>query len=88
MNISKNQLKIIKICLRNLAKHMLDNPESYSVEQGKSMDRALRSHPFFSDIDVIWVRWRYVAEKLCWITDDELIFKRGRYLYPEVSEEE
>ena len=73
--------------LRHFAWRMADNPEAYSVEEGKMMDRALRSCPGIIDIDRVWVRWRYVAEQYGWLTVNELIFKNGRYQYPEIKED-
>lgn len=52
------------------------------------MDRALRSCPGISDIDRVWVRWRYVAEKQGWLTVEEMVLKKGRYEYPIDTEEE
>ena len=78
----------LSVALRYFAWRMADNPDSYSVEEGKMMDRALRTCPNITDIDRVWVRWRYVAEKRGWLTVEELVFKNGRYSYPEPKEEE
>lgn len=71
--------------LRHFAHLMCENPDSYTKEDGKILDRALRSCPGISDIDIVWVRWRYVAEPREWITSSEMIFdpKKCRYIYPE-----
>lgn len=71
----------IEIALRNFAQKMMDDPNSFSQEDGRIMDRALRSCTGVSDIDVIWVRWSFIGEQQGWITDSELKFKNGRYYY-------
>jgi len=70
-------------CLRHFAWKMCDNPDLYTVEEGKMMDRALRSCPEITDIDVVWIRWGYIGEPL-WRTTDELSYngRTGRYFYP------
>lgn len=67
--------------LVNLATNMCNNPAQFSKEDGQNLDRALRTCPGISDIDGVWVRWGYVAELQGWITTDELVFKKGRYVY-------
>lgn len=79
MSDKKNEL--VASALRSYAKRMCDSPDAYSEEQGKELDRALRTCKGISDIDVVWVRWRYVGETRNWITDNELKFKNGRYSY-------
>lgn len=56
------QWRIIESLLRLLAKSMTDNPNRFTIEEWKAVDRALRSCPFISDIDRVWVRWCYVGE--------------------------
>jgi len=70
--------------LRHFAGLMCSSPDLYSQNDGKMMDRALRTCPGITDIDVVWVRWSYVAETRGWLTSDELVFngRSGRYSYP------
>jgi hypothetical protein len=82
----KNSDKLVAIALRNFADVMLNNPNAYSVEDGKALDRALRSCRGIIDIDVVWVRWRYVAESKGWITDSEMYHDGRTYRYPEIIE--
>jgi hypothetical protein len=74
--------------LRHFAWKMADDPEAYTQDEGRMMDRALRSCDGISDIDRVWVRWRYIGEKYGWITAKEMVVKRGRYVYPEQAEED
>ena len=71
--------------LVNLANLMCDNPDQFSVESGRDLDRALRTCPDISDIDPVWIRWGYVGEQFGWITTNELALKRGRYCYERTS---
>ena len=65
-----------------LAERMCDNPEQYTVEDGKNLDRALRTCPDIYDIHTVWVLWSYVAEKQGWLTDHEMIStNRGKWIY-------
>ena len=62
---------------------MKKSPESFTQEEGKALDRALRSCPSITDIDTVWVSWNYVAGKFGWLTDNELeLDYRSRYCYP------
>jgi len=83
---AKNSEKMVAVALRNYADTLMDNADNVTVDEGKALDRALRSCPGISGIDVVWVRWRFVAIKKGWLTDSELIFNRGKYTYPEVKE--
>jgi len=70
-------------CLRHFAWKMCDNPENYTQEEGKLMDRALRSCPGIIDIDRVWIRWGFIGEKLNWSTRDELTYNwKTGYSYP------
>lgn len=71
-------------CLRHFAWKMCDNPDLYTVEEGKMMDRALRSCDGIIDIDIVWSQWRFIGDSRNWITTDELVYngKTGRYSYP------
>ena len=60
-------------CLRHFAWKMCDNPELYTIEEGKMMDRALRSCPGIIDIDAVWITWGYVVLSRDWSTRDELV---------------
>lgn len=80
--MKKNKDKIVSIALRNYAESMCNHPDLYSIEEGKALDRALRSCKEISDIDVVWVRWRYIAEKNNWLTDNEMQFSKSGYYYP------
>lgn len=64
-----------------LAERMCDDPEQYSMEDGKNLDRALRTCPDIHDIHTVWVRWHYVAEQYGWLTGHEMVMKNGRYVY-------
>ena len=68
--------------LRNYAEFVCDHPEQFSHEDGQVLDRALRSCGAISDIDIIWVRWDYVAQQQHWMTTGELVCTNGRYEYP------
>jgi len=72
--------------LRYFAWRMTDNPEAYTLEEGKMMDRALRTCPGIIDIDRVWVRWSYIAEKQGWLTANELVMKKRGYQYPEMED--
>lgn len=74
---------IVAQALRAYADVMISNPDSFTTEQGKALDRALRSCRGISDIDVVWVRWSFVGDKKGWITDSEMTYspKKG-YHYP------
>ncbi len=78
----------LAIALRHFAWKMADDPLAYTREEGRLMDRALRSCDGISDIDVVWVRWRYIGEKYGWITVNELQLKKGRYVYPQREEDD
>jgi len=69
--------------LRLRAEQMTANPDSYTQEEGRALDRALRTCPTVIDIDVVWVRWRYVGEPRGWITTDELVTTKKGYCYPK-----
>jgi hypothetical protein len=77
---------LIAHSLRQTAWRMCDKPDEYSIDEGKTLDRALRSCGGISDIDVVWVQWRYVGVERGWMTHDELVHngKTGyRYLLKE-----
>lgn len=75
----------IETALRLFAAKMVADPDSYSQEDGKILDRALRSCPGVIDIDVVWVMWQFHGESRGWITDKELVFKKGKYVYPQLE---
>lgn len=77
----KDNLLVAK-ALREYAEFAIKNSDKISSEQGKALDRALRSCRGISDIDRVWVRWSYHAEKHGWLTDEEMISKNGKYTYP------
>lgn len=77
----KRSYEVVAESLRHLAGLMCDKPDNFSVEDGKALDRALRSCKGIIDIDVVWVRWRYVAEQRDWITDKEIVFTGARFGY-------
>lgn len=79
-----NSDKLIAIALRDYAEKISNNPNMFSIDEAKSLDRALRSCRGIVDIDVVWVRWHYEAEKRGWLTEEEMYNDRGRYKYPEV----
>lgn len=81
MRITKTD-KVQAENLRILADSFLQNPEAISPEAGKALDRALRTCRGISDIDVVWVGWRYYAAKHGWLTDHELVISNGKYEYP------
>lgn len=80
----KKNWDLIEDCLRSMAAKMVANPSLFTIEEGKAMDRALRSCPKISDIDVVWARWCYVGEPLGWITRDEIKYCWTGYGYPKV----
>lgn len=79
----KKQDDVLSDSLRHLANKMCDNPRGFSVQDGKAMDRALRSCKGISDIDCVWVRWAYVATQQEWLTVDEIEYVRGRLGYKQ-----
>ena len=83
----KNSDKLIAISLRKYAETICNNPDQFSIEEARSLDRALRSCKGIIDIDVVWVRWRYVAESRGWITDNEIYHDGKTYRYPEIIED-
>jgi hypothetical protein len=84
MYINKTESDLIAIALRNYAKMICDNPDDFSIEECKSLDRALRCCPSISDIDVVWVRWGYLSTFKDITTNQEIITtKSGRRTYPE-----
>jgi hypothetical protein len=78
---------LVAHALRLMAGRMCEKPDEYSVEEGKALDRALRSCKGIIDIDVVWVMWRYVAEKRGWLTYDELVRSKSglRYISKEAA---
>jgi hypothetical protein len=82
MKKSKRDILVAK-ALRNFANIIMDNDSLVETEEARALDRALRSCPAISDIDPIWVRWRFVGSKRGWITSSEMVCtKHGRYEYP------
>ena len=73
--------------LRYFAWKMAKDPEAYTQEEGQLMDRALRSCPGITDIDRVWVLWRYVADLRGWLTDKEMVCHKGHYVYPKKAVE-
>jgi hypothetical protein len=78
----KNREDIVAEALRHIAWKMCENPGEHTVEEGKMIDRALRSCRGIIDIDVVWVQWRYQADLYGWSTDDELRSNGRGYRYP------
>jgi hypothetical protein len=74
--------ELVAIALRGYAKRMMDSPDQYPTEEARNLDRALRSCKAISDIDVIWVRWSFVAEPRGWTTSDEMRHGSRGYYYP------
>lgn len=83
--MSKKASEIVRNYLVLRAEKMTEHPEMFTQEEGKSLDRALRSCPAIKDIDTVWIRWHSTAEKFGWLTDNELAFnwKKG-YYYPNI----
>jgi hypothetical protein len=65
---------------------MVTNHDDYSQEDGKLVDRALRTCPKITDIDTVWVLWRFIGDPLGWITDKEMVSRKGRYVYRRSTE--
>lgn len=84
----KTDWRFIEGVLRHTAGRMVANPGDYSATEGQMMDRALRTCPMITDIDVVWVLWRFVGEPLGWITDKEMTVRNGRFVYPRPDNEE
>lgn len=61
--------EVLAESLRHLAKMMCESPENFSMDDGMALDRALRSCCGITDIDVVWVMWRYVGKQRGWLTD-------------------
>lgn len=88
MNPKKNDILVAR-ALRICAQVMCDSPNLVTTEEGKALDRALRSCSGISDIDRVWVRWSYVAEQFGWLTTKELVRVKGQLWYPpEVYDEQ
>lgn len=73
--------ELVAKALRAYADMFCDNREKGSVEEGRALDRALRSCKGISDIDVVWVRWCYLAERYGWLIDHEMKLVHGKYCY-------
>lgn len=87
--LRQQQDSMVAKALRDYAEIVCDNPQLVTAEDAKSLDRALRSCPAISDIDRVWVRWCFMAEKHGWLTDKELIYNKNRYYqYPDLAESE
>ena len=71
--------------LRVLAECMCDLPDRFFANEAQQLDRAFRTCPGITDIDVVWVRWTAIAEPRGWLTDHEMVFnkRKARYEYPE-----
>jgi len=65
----KKRKEVLAESLRYLAMMMCESPEKFSVKDGRTMDRALRSCDGIIDIDTVWVLWRHVGEKNGWLTE-------------------
>lgn len=67
---------------------MCTNPDNFTTEQGRTLDRALRSCESIIDIDVVWTRWRFIGDSRGWITETEIQYycssdcKQAYYYYP------
>lgn len=77
----KKQEELVAKSLRSYAERICDDPDLFTIDEAKSLDRALRSCYGITDIDRVWVRWCYVGESRGWITTDELVYKSGRVGY-------
>lgn len=73
----------VRLALQSYATRLMDADDT-SVEEGKALDRALRET--LGDIDPIWVRWGFEAEKRGWVTADELVMTKRGYQYPTQEE--
>lgn len=73
----------VAAALRTYAYKMCTNPENFSVDEGRALDRALRSCRAITALDRVWVRWGFVSEQQGWDTTKELKFIKGAYRYPE-----
>jgi chromosome segregation ATPase len=75
--------------LREYARFMIANKDSISTEQGRALDRALRSCPAIIDIDEVWIGWRHVGDQMGWLTVGELKYdEKIGYYYPTNDERE
>lgn len=80
---NKKPDEVLAQSLRHFANLMCNSPDSYSVEDGKAMDRALRSCKGITDIDVVWVRWGFIALSHNWLTDKDMIITKSGWRYKE-----
>lgn len=80
----KNDLLVAK-ALRAYAKRLCLLKDTVSVEEARDLDRALRACSAISDIDRVWVGWRYAGDERGWITEGELKFnpKKDFWEYPD-----
>jgi hypothetical protein len=69
--------------LRRYSQTLCANPDSVEPEEAKDLDRALRSCPGITDIDVVWVMWRYIGESRGWLTANEMRWTKSGYRYPK-----
>ena len=83
MKHAKKAGDLVAIALREYANRIMDKRDLHTVEEAQNLDRALRSCPGISDIDVVWVRWSYEGSKRGWLTDHELRTSKGRRYYPD-----
>lgn len=84
MKKKQNRNDLVAEALRQQAYFFLDHQEHVSVEQGKTLDRALRSCKAISGHDTVWVRWCYYGVTNGWLTENELkINNKSGYYYPE-----
>jgi hypothetical protein len=75
--------------LREYARFMIANKDSIPTEQGRALDRALRSCPAIIDIDEVWIGWRHVGDQMGWLTVGELKYdEKIGYYYPTNDERE
>jgi hypothetical protein len=80
----QNKDELVALALRQYAQFLLDHKDTVTMEEGRTLDRALRSCKGITDIDNVWLLWKYYGEPLGWITEEELKYdwKMG-YYYPK-----
>lgn len=81
LSLTAHESDLTAEALRAYAKRLMDT-EVVSIEEGRTLDRALRCCPGFSDIDALLGVWSRTAEIRGWDTSAEIqTTKSGRRTY-------
>jgi hypothetical protein len=89
--MTKTKMKpevLVAHALRSYAERMMVAPEFFSPEEGRALDRALRSCKGITDVDRIWYQWEAVANEYEWNTVLEFHYNNGYYPDPYTKGDE